>query len=427
MTQPAHAQTTTRWNRAYEIKAVTLLSLGSGLVGLDRFIINPLFPVISADLGLNYQDLGLISAALALSWGLASIFAGGLSDRVGRKRVLVPAVLIFSLLVATSGLATGLISLLVIRSLMGLAEGGFVPAGIVTTIEASKPTRAGLNVGLQQMASPLVGLGLGPLIAVGLLAILPSWHWVFAAIAVPGLLVAWLMQRHLRDDSPRAQANADKPLATAISDHHAHQGWRTVLRYRAVYVNTLCMICWLSCLVVLSAFMPNYLTDHLKLELESMGMVLAGLGFGSFTGMVALPALADRLGGKNVLLLATLLVLPLLWLLPQIGAEPMQLFGLLFLIMFMISGAVTITLGPLTGRAVPPALATTAMGIVVGLGEIVGGAITPALTGALAHRFGIPIVIDVALGAVALGFIIVLLGVRMPRQTQLSSHAPTVN
>lgn len=38
----------------YEFKAVALLSLGLGMVGPDRFVINPLFPVMQKDLGLNY-------------------------------------------------------------------------------------------------------------------------------------------------------------------------------------------------------------------------------------------------------------------------------------------------------------------------------------------------------------------------------------
>jgi MFS family permease len=101
------------WDPKYEFKAVGLLALGFGMVGLDRFIINPLFPVMQKELGLNYQDLGLISAVLALAWGVASIFSGRLSDRVGRKKVLVPWMVVFSLLVATSGLATGLVSLIV--------------------------------------------------------------------------------------------------------------------------------------------------------------------------------------------------------------------------------------------------------------------------------------------------------------------------
>jgi hypothetical protein len=43
---------TERWETGYEWKAVTLLGLGFGLVGLDRWIIAPLFPAIAADLGL---------------------------------------------------------------------------------------------------------------------------------------------------------------------------------------------------------------------------------------------------------------------------------------------------------------------------------------------------------------------------------------
>lgn len=397
-----------QWNRPYEFKAVALLSTGFGLVGLDRFIINPLFPVMSKDLGLNYQDLGLISAVLALSWGISSIWTGRLSDRIGRKRVLVPAVVLFSLLVATSGLATGLISLLVIRALMGLAEGAYVPASIVATVEASKPTRIGLNVGLQQMAAPLVGLGLGPILAVLLLQALPSWHWVFGVVAVPGLLLAWLMARVLRDDAPKTAERIYVP-------DQAVPGLLTVLKHRAVLVNTLGMFCWLSCLIVLSAFMPSYLTDHLKLDMAQMGGVLAGMGFGSFAGMVAVPALSDRLGRKPVMITALLLELVALWWLPQAGADTTQLFALLFVATFMNAGVVAITVGPLTSGSVPTHLATSATGIVVGLGEVVGGALAPALTGVMAHRMGIDVVPHVTLSAIALGLLVVVFGVREPK------------
>lgn len=57
------------FDKKYEWKAVALLAIGFGLVGLDRFIILPLYPVMMRDLGLDYQDLGNISAILALAWG----------------------------------------------------------------------------------------------------------------------------------------------------------------------------------------------------------------------------------------------------------------------------------------------------------------------------------------------------------------------
>jgi MFS family permease len=402
---PNQGSAHTLWDPKYEFKAVALLAVAFGMVGLDRFIINPLFPVIAKDLGLSYQDLGFISAVLALTWGLASIFAGRLSDRIGRKKVLIPAVVTFSILVAGSGLATGLISLLVIRSMMGLAEGAFVPASIVSTVEASKPSRVGLNIGIQQMAAPLVGLGFGPVIAIGMLKFVPSWHWVFGIVAIPGLVLAFAMAKVLRNDIPvHAVTNTGKPAA-----------WWEILRYRNVIFNTLGMFCWLSCLIVLSAFMPNYLTDYLKLSMDQMGLVLTGLGIGSFAGMLFLPALSDKLGRKRVILVALAIEIVGLLFLTRIGADPTYLFVVLLVVTFMNAGVVAITVGPLTSDSVPRHLASSATGIVVGLGEVVGGAVAPAVAGIVAQNFGIVNIPYIALGAIVLGFIVAAIGVKEPK------------
>lgn len=403
-------------SRASEFKAVSLLALGLGMVGLDRFIINPLFPVMQKELGLDYQDLGLISAALALTWGMASIVSGRLADRVGPRRVLIAAMAIFSLLVATTGLATGLGSLLVIRSVMGLAEGAYVPASIVATVNASKPSRVGLNIGLQQMAQPLVGLGLGPIIAVGLLKVLPGWHYVFAAVAVPGLLLAAVMAKVLRDPAPVVRI-------AAVPRNEARE-WRAVALHGAVRVNTAAMLCYLTCVITLSAFMPNYLTDYLRLNLNQMGMVLTGQGAGSLIGMVVIPALSDRVGRKPMLIAALLAELVALWVLRTIGAEPVKLFAALFVIAFMNSGAIAITVGPLTSAAVPARLAASATGLVVGVGEIVGGALAPAAAGALAHVMGIAVIPVIALVATAAGAAIVAFGVREPSPSAHTEEHP---
>ena len=100
------------YSSSYEWKAVLLLSLGFGLVSLDRWIIAPLFPIMMEDLNLDYQDLGNITAVLALTWGVASVLLGGLSDKLGRRKVLIPSIIGFSLLAGLSGIATGLTSLL---------------------------------------------------------------------------------------------------------------------------------------------------------------------------------------------------------------------------------------------------------------------------------------------------------------------------
>ena len=93
------------WDTRYEWKMVLLLTLGFGLVSIDRFMIMPLFPVIMQDLNLDFQDLGLVTGVLAITWGISSIFMGNLADRIGLRAVIIPAVILFSLMAGISGLA----------------------------------------------------------------------------------------------------------------------------------------------------------------------------------------------------------------------------------------------------------------------------------------------------------------------------------
>lgn len=191
------------WNPAYEWKVVTLMALGMGLRGIDRFLIVPIMPVLHKELHLDYQDIGHITGAFAIAMGAAALFAGNLADRIGFRAVVVPAMIALSTLAGVSGLAIGLASMIAVRALMGLAEGAFIPASIVAIIDASKPSRHGFNNGLQQTMPALLGLGLTPIAVTQLLKIV-DWRWIFLLVAIPGLIVAWLSARVLRKPAPQA-------------------------------------------------------------------------------------------------------------------------------------------------------------------------------------------------------------------------------
>src|SRR3977135_817989 len=119
-----------RWDTDYEWKAVLLLGLGFGLVGLDRWIIAPLFPCMvdsgvapgcgAPGLGLNYQAIGNLVGVLGLIWGIFAAISGRISDTIGHRKILIPSILFFSLMSGFSGMAGGLASLIAIRGLMGM-------------------------------------------------------------------------------------------------------------------------------------------------------------------------------------------------------------------------------------------------------------------------------------------------------------------
>lgn len=390
------------WDTRYEWKAVLLLSLGFGLVGIDRFMIMPLFPVMMKDLNLSYQDLGHITGALAVAWGVSALFMGSLSDRFGRKQVIVPALIVFSVLAGASGLAASAGTLILVRALMGLAEGAFTPPSIVATLEASKPTRHGLNLGLQQAALPFFGLGVAPILVTQLLQVV-AWHWIFALVSIPGFIVAYYTWRVLRDVKP-----AELTSHTAVHDAGEHR-WSDVFRYRNIVLNMVGMLCWLTCLIVTSAMLPSYLIDYLHLDLVQMGYVLSALGFGATVGTVAMPALSDRLGRKPVAVISVLGAGACLWMLMHTGADAGRLFALIFGTSFFNFSLICLTVGPLSAESVPARLMSTASGFVVGVGEIFGGGIAPAVAGYVAQHLGIQYIVHLAFGAMCLGLLITLM------------------
>ncbi|AOJ94834.1 MFS transporter [Burkholderia multivorans] len=389
------------WEPGYEWKAVTLLSIGFGLVGIDRFMIMPLFPLMMKEWHFDYQDLGYITGALAIAWGISSIFMGSLSDRIGHRKVIIPALVLFSLLCGASGFAASVGTLILIRALMGLFEGAYTPVSIIATIDASRPSRHGRNVGIQQMMMPLLGLGVAPVLVTQLLKVLP-WHWVFALGAIPGLIVAFLLYRVLRDSDAKVAA-----LHTATHDASSHR-WFDVFRYWNIPLNIVGMFCWVTNLVILPAFLPGYLTEILRLNIQQMGFVMSAIGLGAAAGAVLMPALSDKLGRKSVMIISVSCSLIALGLLMRCGAHSPQLFACLFMTMFGIFALITLTVGPISAESVPAALMTTASGLVIGVGEVFGGGVAPALAGYVAKHYGVENAMYFALGALVVGLVVAI-------------------
>ncbi|HTR09410.1 MAG TPA: MFS transporter [Paraburkholderia sp.] len=391
------------WDVAYEWKAVALLALGFGLVGLDRWLIAPLFPSIMKDLNLNAQDVGNCIGILGLSWGVFAAVMGGMSDKVGRRKVLIPAIVAFSLLSGFSGLAGGFASLLAVRALMGVAEGSFCPTSFAATADASHPKRRGFNLGLQQSGFALFGLALAPIIATQLLGVM-SWRWVFALVSVPGLILGLLMYRVIRE--PRDVAARDVGAHAAVAER-GH--WRDVLRSRNIPVAMVALFCAMTGVFVLGAMLPLYLTQYLALDTQRMGIVASAIGFGGFVGQFGLPGLSDLLGRRVASVIGFVGTAVMLLVFRGLGAQPLELFAVLFAASFFTLGLVSLLSGPVATEAAPAGMVSTSIGLVVGAGEIFGGGVAPALAGFVAAHFGIQNILWLPIGAVVLGVLVSVL------------------
>jgi MFS family permease len=396
MNTPSRNERQLSGDASYEFRIVTLLALGFGLVGVDRCIVNPLFPAMMRDLHLDYQDIGNAAGALGVAWGIFSIVAGGLSDHFGRRRVLLPGIIGFSLLSGLSGVVTGLASLLLIRTLMGITEGAYCPTSFAATTDASKPSRLGFNLGLQQSTFPLFGLALAPIFATQLLRIM-SWRWIFVLVAAPGLALAYLLARALREPSAiKARSTVERaPL-------------QDILRHRNVIISMLALLCAMSELFVIGAMVPSYLVDYVHLTTPQMGFVTSAIGFGGWLGQISLPGSSDLVGRKRVAVVGFAAAAVFLFAFTEAGSNPVGLFVLLFATSFFCCGLIGLITGPVAAEAAPRGLIASTVGIIVGSGEIFGGGIAPSIAGSVAQHWGIQHVFTMSLIGLSLGFALCL-------------------
>lgn len=404
------------YDPSYEWKAVLLLSFGFGLVGLDRWIIAPLAPSIMHDLGISPSLINVIVAILGTTWGVAAVAMGGLSDRIGRRKVMLPALLIFSLASGLSGLAGGFTSLLLIRGIMGVSEGAFCPVSFAATAEASKASRIGFNQGLQQSMFALFGLGLGPIVATWLLGF-TSWRGVFAIVGLPGVILTILLWVVIREPSRRGPSIAASAPATSALE---------VLKVGNIRLAMAGLLCAMCGIFVLSANTPIYLAEYLKLPPMEAGLVTSAIGFGGFVGLWMLPALSDIFGRRAMAMLGFAGGAAFVYFFITLGAEPGYLFAALFGATAFSFGLLSLLTGPVAAESAPPGMLATASGVIIGVGEIFGGGMALLLAGYIVGTYGIQYMLYLALGGLVLGAVLMCgLVETAPRKRRRPSRGAT--
>lgn len=369
--------------KGYEWKIVLILSLIWGMVALDRLAIVYLFPVIIPEFNLSNAQAGAITSILALTWGVSSWLMGFASDRVGRKKVLVPSAIFFSLMSWFTGLTKSFGSLMIVRGLMGVGEGSVFSTGVATIAEESTPTRRGLNIGLFQSMFALFGIGLGAMIATQLQAQF-GWRPVMFIVGIPGIILALILAFFMKEPPSIAQ-RAEK----SNKNSEKAPGFFAAFKYRNIWVSTIVSCLFMNWLYNSTTFAALFLTDIRGLALPVAGGIISMMGFGGFVGMITVPGLSDHFGRKPMLFIATLLAGLFTFLFAYADTTPMLLGALLFIVGFFGLGSYPIWLSTIPTESVPVQLSGSAVGAPTAIGETFGAVLMPIIGGALADAFGL--------------------------------------
>ena len=367
--------TTTR----YQVILVALLSLNFGIVFFDRNALNFLMPFVQPDLHLSNTQVGLLASALSFTWALSAYLVSAASDRAGkRKAFLIGAVIAFSLCSFLSGIAGSFLMLLGARLLMGAAEGSILPISQSLIIREVSPQQRGLAMGVtQNFGSNLLGSFAAPVLLVAF-AEWFGWRQAFFLAGIPGLIMAFLIWRLIRELPPEAQSDRSTRTLTLVQ----------AFSYRNLVICGLISILLVSYLVIAWAFMPLFLTQTRGFDPKTMGWLMGTLGISATVGSIVVPAISDRIGRRPVMIFTPFLgiVLPLGAL--YFDGSAWLLAGMFF-IGWALNGTFPLFMSTVPSETVPPQYVATAVGLMVGTGEVFGGVAGPSLAGVAADRFGL--------------------------------------
>jgi EmrB/QacA subfamily drug resistance transporter len=180
--------------------ALTVVCLGQLMMVLDATIVNVALPRIQRDLHFSQANLTWVLDAYMIAFGSFLLLAGRMGDLVGRKRVFLAGLVLFTAASAACGLAPdqdALIAARFIQGLGGAVASSVILALIVTEFRESRERAIAMSVYTFVVSS---GGSIG-LLAGGWLTQTLSWHWIFF-INVPVGAAAFLLGRVLVEESP---------------------------------------------------------------------------------------------------------------------------------------------------------------------------------------------------------------------------------
>jgi MFS family permease len=371
--------------------------LGYMLDAMDVLLYVFALQTLRSEFQLDNASAGLVSSATLVASAIGGIFAGLLSDRIGRKRVLIYTILIYSLASAGTATSTGLASLVFWRALVGVGLGGEWSAGATLVAESWPPHHRGRAIAFMQ-----AGWALGYMLAAVVTRIvLPAYGWrvLFLVGVAPALLTMSIRKRVV-----------DPEIWTAQKHHGTFADLFRGALLRTTVLATLLTSAVLCGYWGLFTWLPGFLSAPKSAGGAGMTIFQTTdwvflLNIGTFLGYITFGWLADRLGRRVAfvfyMLSAAILV-------PSYGSAP-QWAG-------ASSATVLLYMGPLIGffgtgffalfgamlaELYPTSVRGAGQGFTYNFGRAIG-ALAPYLVGMVADQRGI----GTALGVNAAFFLV---------------------
>jgi MFS transporter, ACS family, hexuronate transporter len=261
---------------------------------------------------------------------------------------------------------------------MGATEGMVMPVSHSMTVQAVAPRHRGVAMGVvQNFGSNFLGSFAAPVLLVAF-ATAFGWRNAFYIAGVPGLISAALMWWLIRENA----IPNNRPQPGSRSQRGAHAEF---LASRNMLLCAVIAVLLVSYLVICWAFLPLYLTQVRQFDPQTMGWLMGSLGVSATITSFLVPGLSDRVGRKPVMV-----IVPLIGVILPLGAMYFAgsawILALIFFVGWALVGCFPMFMATIPSESVDARHIATAVGFIVGTGEILGGVFLPTIAGWAADR-----------------------------------------
>ena len=361
----------------------------------DRMAVLTFLPYIQKDLNLTPVEVGQLASVFFFAYAAAQISAGFLADKIGSKKVMYIAVVVFTFVTALTGLVKNFAQFIALRIGLGLGEGHhFAPA--IRAINNWFPSKERGRAVSFFATSWAVAPAIVPVIvtSVSIYFFSGEWRPVFYVLAIPGLLGIFLLWRFVADSpkeliekgklSKDQDIQEENVVPKKMSKEEKRKSYGVFLKDINFYVFTLCLFCQLAVYWGTTTWLTSFLVTQHGLNLKEMGLFASAPYIVAFFAMMLGGWLMDNVVHrmKPVALIGYLGSIPVLWML---GSVDKGNTGMLLTLLLLVGFFVNLNFGSIYAylpKRYPKEIVGSATGLANGVGQL-GSFVSPLIAGYL--------------------------------------------
>jgi MFS family permease len=378
--------------RGGELTTVAGTFLAYGAVFFDRLAPLYLVALIARDLGVPSAYEGTLALLIGLGWAAAMPLVRGTSGRYSDRNRIVVGAVVAAAFGALSAAAGGWVVFVLLRGIGGLAAATGAPAATSLVFAAAPAHRRGLDLGIVQSSTRIVGSLIAPIV-VTVVAVQAGWRTAMIVSAGLLLLSALLLAWAVPEGRPSARP---QPASTPYALLPGGQ--------RNVVLCTVACVLLLAWLTVWSQSAVPLVQGWLTVDADAAGRLVGWFGVGSGIAALLVPLSSDRIGRRAALATGAGLGGAggmAVGMLATAGAVPPRPVVIALLLLAGVAmGGLPLVISIVPAEAVASGDVGRALTGPIAGGEILGAAALPAAAAAAAVPLGLGTVVAITAGGV---------------------------